>query len=241
MPDWFLANARLTFFVIPEAQIVSTLWQDTLGEEPENSAFQRASLTRTANGPFAEGRLDLLTQPMRVDWVYQGAESEGNSPPMLGTFPAAADPILDIGRRCQAGGSFPSTYRIALGFVLISPTPDRDTGYRELKEYIDGVPDAPDAADFQYQVNRPRPSGAIAGLLVNRLSKWSVGGYRMVAVSLGEARNPMVTPLQYHLRLELDINTAADFQGLIPRDRIQGVIEDLFRGAQEIYERGNHF
>jgi hypothetical protein len=47
--------------------------------------------------------------------------------------------------------------------------------------------------------------------------------------------------LQPHLRLELDINTSADFQGLIPREAAVSVIDDLLGGAREICEHGNRF
>jgi hypothetical protein len=109
---------------------------------------------------------------------------------------------------------------------------------------IDGVPDTPDATDFQYQVNRPRPSRAgLEGVYVNRLSKWSVGAYQLLTVTVGaHVPNPhsRATPLHFHLRLELDISTSADFQGLIPQERVENAIDDLFDGAIEVCERGNH-
>ena len=240
MPNWQVMNARLTFFVAPDAQIPSTLWRDTLGEEPEATAFQRATLTRNESGLFADGKLSLVLQPMRIDWIHEPS-SEGITP-ILGPFPGAVEPLLSIGSRSRANGSSPPTNRIALGFVLISPTPDRETGYRELREFIDGVPSTPDAVDFQYQVNRPRVSNVIEGLQVNRLSKWSVGGVRLLRVTLaGRTMTPTITPIEHHLHLELDISTAADFQEILPEERIQDVIADLFRGAQEINEHGNHF
>jgi hypothetical protein len=114
------------------------------------------------------------------------------------------------------------------------------TGYRELGQFIDGVPNTPDATDFHYQVNRPRESRiGLSGLNVNRLSKWSVGAYMVVA--LGAGAHPTQSPVQPHLRLELDINTSADFLGVIPPESLELVIDDLFTGASEISEQGTRF
>ncbi len=89
-------------------------------------------------------------------------------------------------------------------------------------------------------MNRPRASNVdINGLQVNRLSKWSVGAYKFIAMRA--ASPPVESPLQQHLRLELDISTSADFLGLIPRDEVVRVIDDLFDGAREICEHGTRF
>jgi len=244
MIHWQLLNARLTVFVAPNTVVPVTLWRDLVGEEPENSAQQRATLTRVETGPFADSTLRLQTQPMRIDWIQEpeGLGPEVSLPQLLGPFPAAAEALLKLGRRWASSGLFPSAQRLALGFVLVSPTPNREEGYRALEQFIDGVPNTPDAVDFQYQVNRPRSSGAgIEGIQVNRLSKWSVGAYQFLAVAPGPRPVLLPTPLDHHLRLELDISTSADFQGVISAESAEAVIDDLFRAANEIGERGNHF
>ena len=91
-------------------------------------------------------------------------------------------------------------------------------------------------------MNRPRASRAgIEGLQVNRLAKWSVGAFLVFAVAFDGTSNPSSansTP-RYHLHLDLDINTSADYQGVIPRGSIEGLIDDLFAAGQEISEHGN--
>jgi hypothetical protein len=249
MPDWHLASIRLTIFVTPDTDVPTTLWREMIGEEPENSNFQRQFALRTQIGPFAEGTLALLIQPMRVDWNHEPvlAPLSGPLPPVLGAFPAAANPFLEFTRRWITTPRFPSATRIALGLVVVSPTTDRETGYRELAQFIDGVPNTPDARDFQYQVNRPRESRAgVDGLQVNRLSKWSVGwgqlvGFRFDGPPSQNNANITLGTSASHLRLELDINTSADFQGCIPRNAIQNVLNDLLAGANEIIEHGNRF
>jgi hypothetical protein len=243
MLDWRVTNARLSVFVVPDTIVPPTLWKDLVGEEPESSTVQRTMSTKVETGPFAEGKLRLIVQPMRIDWVHEPAdiETEWGVENVLGPFPSACEPLLHLGRRWAKSDLFPSIQRIALGLVLIFPTRDRATGYRGLDQFIDGVPNAPDAADFLYQVNRPRPSRAgIDGLRVNRLSKWSVGAYKTVVINPAVNPNPMLSKLRHHVRLELDLNTDADFPGTIARQNVESVIDDLFSGAKEIATHGNH-
>jgi hypothetical protein len=244
MPEWRLANARLTVFVAPDTVVPLTIWRDLIGEEPEASGVQRATATRIESGPFADGTLKLQVQPMRIDCVHErdGLEIQEGLPPALGPFPDAAGPLLQFGRRWVTSAGFPSILRIALGLTLLSPTPDRETGYRELGQFVDGVPNTPDARDFLYQINRPRASRAgIEGMQVNRLSRWSVGTVQFFAVAFGGTANPtsVTSARQYHLRLELDISSSEDYQGVIPRAGVEGLITDLFSGAREISEQGN--
>lgn len=242
MPEWRVASARLTVFVAPDTVVPSTLWRDVVGEDPESSVVQRATATKTESGPFADGILTLQVQPMRVDWLQEpvGPATEG-APPVLGAFPDAAEPLVELGHRWARSTQFPSTQRVALGLILISDVSDRQIGYRELANFIDGVPESTDAVDFLYQVNRPRDSRAgIEGLYINRLSKWSVAEYRVV-IFAPAAASVATGALRYHLRLELDINTMAEFEGLIPQQKVDKVIDDLFEGAHEICEQGNRF
>jgi len=169
-----------------------------------------------------------------------GIARDRDSPSWLGPFPAAARPLLDLGRRWAASGSFPDTPRIALGLVLTSPTADRASGYRELADFVDGVPADPNATDFVYQVNIPRDSRAdVAGLRVNRLSKWSVMLSRLLTIiPMASSPSQFIGPDFHHLRLELDISTDAGFGSLLPRDKVQLIIDDLFDGAQEICAQG---
>src|SRR5665213_2463797 len=75
MPEWQVLNARLTFFVTPDAILPSALGQDLVGDEPQRSARQRALSLKSDSGPFAEGTLTLNVLPSRVDWVYEALAS----------------------------------------------------------------------------------------------------------------------------------------------------------------------
>jgi|GEM_PF-1843818 len=239
MPEWGIDSVRFSVFTDPNFVVPPTLWRDCVGDEPETSTYQRANATKVEVGPFAEGRLTLQVQPMRVDWVHEPLVSLGQQGvSVLGPFPDAADPLLDLSRRWASSNSFPGTPRIALGLVVSSSTTDRASGYRELANLIEGVPTNPEASDFMYQVNIPRTAHVdIAGLKVNRLSKWGVALIRQFVVAGTAAPTTQVVAPDIHcLRLELDINTNPDFEGLLPRRRVTAIIDDLFDGAKEICE-----
>jgi len=240
--DWQVLNTRLTVFVGPDTTAPATLFRDVVGEDAESSTFQRAAATRIDTGILGDGTLTLQVQPIRIDWVYEPIGLMNGGPfATLGAFPAGAQPLLQLSDRWVRSNWFPSSQRIALGFILISLVPDRETGYRELAEFVDGVPTDPNATDFQYQVNHPRPSHAgVDGLRINQLAKWSVGAFQSMRVTIGPGTaNQVLGPLQYHLRLELDINTAGEFAGPIPQDRIEDVVHELLEGANEVCQHGS--
>jgi hypothetical protein len=241
MPDWQLSSARVTSFVRPDASIPSTLWREVLGDDPEESAFLKAVATKVDAGAFGEGKLTLQVQPIRVDWAYEALNATEARVPILGPFPASIDPLLGIMRRWGQMDGFPSAKRLALGAVLVSPVANLAAGYAELARLVDGVPTTGDVTDFQLQLNRQRDSGSgVGGLRINRLSKWSVGGFRILVMNFtGEGHS--ASALNYHLRLELDVNTLPDFAGYFDREQFMPVLEDLMAGAREIAERGNRF
>jgi hypothetical protein len=156
--------------------------------------------------------------------------------PDIGPFPSAIEPLRRLFVKWVESSWFPSARRIALGLVLNRPTVNREAAYQELSHYIEGVPESADASDFQYQINRPRPSRAgIDGLILNRLSKWSAVEFHIVtqdAMGTGAMRQAWRTAV----RLELDVNTDGQFEGLISQKQTEPVLADLFAGANEVSE-----
>jgi hypothetical protein len=241
MVEWKVRSVRFTFFLAPDAAVSSDVWQTIVGEEPANVSWQRLQNLRIESGPFADGILKVLGQPMRIDCIHEPAETFGTPPEVLGSFPHAVDPLKALVYRWLENYAFPTTQRIALGLTLHFETRDRRAGYQSLKQFVDGVPDSDEATDFIYQINRPRPScTGLSGLIINRLSRWSVAGFQLLAINVGEIAS-VGTPLQFVLQLDLDVNTNSDFKGPIPREHVRGIVDDLIEGAKEISTRGNRF
>lgn len=234
MPAWHIQTARITAFLAPDSSVSPSIWMDLIGEDSAESVYKKASAAHDDSGPFAEGKLTIQRQPTRIDFRHEPAP--GPTPhQFLGSFPDGARPLLELSRRWLSG-SAPSIVRMALGLVLVSDeVADVEAGYRELGTLVDGAPTQPGATDFHLQVNLPRDSTHVAGLRINRLSKWSVGGYFEVATG----RLAAVTQLVHiHLRAELDVNTNPEFAGPFGQEQAMSVLDELLVAAGEIAERG---
>lgn len=241
MPDWQVQSARLTFFVGPDAVIPHGIWQQVIGEPPETSVAQRTDSARHESGPFADGVLGIRVLPSRVDWVHEAPVNPLTpSVDALGPVAPCTEPLLTASHRWAGSPSFPSVLRLAFGLVLISSVRDRSAGYDELRAFVNGVPNDPRASDFSYQVNLPARSTVVDTLNVNRLSKWSVGGFRNIALDAASA-TAVLGDMHFHLRLELDINTDPAFAAELPRDRVMGILTELPGYATQIITNGARY
>jgi len=123
----------------------------------------------------------------------------------------------------------PPLQRLAFGAVLTRPVDDLLTGYRQISDYLPFVQlDPESSSDFSYQINRPRNSTVISGLRINRFSRWSVA--RVFASTFDT---------QIGCRVELDINTAQEFQGELPQEKLPVIIQELVDLGKEIAENGD--
>jgi hypothetical protein len=188
------------------------------------------------------GKLVLVIQPARIDWLFTVADAhqmEERSIPTIGSFPQALATFRQLMLRWFALETCPSLVRLAFGAVLFQPVDDRPTGYRRLAVYLPSVALDPEgASDFFYQINRPRESTSITGLRINRLSKWSVALHGLAAFSVEPATITLSTPLAA-CRLELDINTAPDLQGELARQQLPHVFRELVALGQQIASEGD--
>ena len=130
--------------------------------------------------------------------------------------------------------------RIAFGAVLKHPEADRQAAYLRLPDYVP-VQVNPESSDFFYQINLPPvPSTKeIEGLLLNRLSKWTVVGLKSVSLTLtGTVARAQAVPKGFALRLELDINTVPAFEEEIPHARLVEVYRELAEAGLAIATDG---
>jgi hypothetical protein len=130
--------------------------------------------------------------------------------------------------------------RVAFGLVLVQPVASREAGYEKLVPYMHAVRvDVNQSSDFSYQINRWRRSkGPIAGLDINRLSKWAVQRRGVVAVDTG-GTPPQVFETGHALRVELDINTALTFSGTFSAEQTVALLEEAAELALEIAREGD--
>jgi hypothetical protein len=247
MNEWQTAHLRLTAFHEPTINVQEIeWWQKIVGVPPESRTFRPKSGELREEGPFETGMLTLNIQPLRIDWHLTKAhqtELPEEDLPTIGEFPKISEIFLTLMRSWLKNGA-PKLGRVAFGAVLMLPVQSRQVGYERLAAYLPGIKlDPNESSDFLYQINKPRNSKLeIPDLRVNRLCKWSVAvfGRASMHLNLVTGRSEQFSsPDVYACRLEMDINTAADFKDTLPQDQLVSIFEELVALGKEIIERGD--
>ena len=253
--SWEPELLRLTGFTIGEVDGESW-WPEVTAAPLEQEARNLREGTYQATGRLTgddgeENVLNLQLAQGRIDWLQTPSQelesvaewrTMGSLESTLPAFIALLQPWLS-----RVDADFK---RMALGVVARRTVESRDIGFRILSEYLPF--DLPgDASDFLYQINRPRESRALGdGSLVNRLQKWSVVSLKRVELTLGQGLGATGEPgpsaevirpttLGHGCRLELDINTAAEREEPLPRERRVDILEELAELALEIASQGD--
>jgi hypothetical protein len=249
LADWQAEQYRLTVFPMPDAIARAPSWWEEIAEAPpdETTANPKRG-SGSVTGAIDAGKLLLRLEPDRIDWVLAPQDldvSALSAPqfPSVGPFIDSLDVFSSIAEKWLAREDIPAIGRMAFGAVGVHPEADRTAGYLRLPEYVPVRVD-PASSDFLYQINLPPVPSAtgIEGLQLNRLSKWSVASFRLVAlrfvVGAGVGHASQFVPQASALRVELDINTAFTFSGPIPQPRLVEVYRELAAAGREIVING---
>ncbi len=245
LPDreWQVETVRLTGLLPIEDTEAAKSWAEVVGEEPDVTLTHKG-IEQRAEGPFYDRKLALRVRPGRVDWVLTTADSGVPDEGGVGTagkFAECLEIMDEVAGNWWGSEGCPSFQRLALGAVLLFPVADRELGYRVLSTYLPSVKlDAENSRDFSYQINKPRIFRALdIEVLINRLSKWSVAAFQVGAFVVTGGREKMIKgPSMYACRLELDINTDAEFDGELDVLKMRLIFEQLASCAREISEGG---
>lgn len=242
---WLVDSLRLTTFPSPSTLFnAAGQWEQVVGHAPDSQTIQPARGNVEEIGKFEDGQLQLAAQPVRVDWNYLiGNFLDPESTPNKIEVPLAnaLQSFLRVAERSLTVG--PGIRRVAFGAILIRPVQSKIDGYLEmaayLKTYVKLDPEG--SSDFLYQINRPRQLGGEPQVKINRLSKWSVGQVHFTQIAVNPGIRSYVTlgvPV-LSMRLELDINTDADFQGDLPQTQLADLLHRLTGEATEIAVKGD--
>ena len=133
--------------------------------------------------------------------------------------------------------------RIAVGAVLLEEVTGHDEGYERICAYLPFDFRSKGASDFTYRINRPRGTTLdIPELRINRLSTWSVAVVQNIAVTLSSQSGPESRHIArgpYACRLELDVNTAPDYAGKLPKEQLPEIVQELSDLCLEIAREGD--
>jgi len=247
LSDWEVNIVRATTFVGPDFNVHPEIswWKQIVENEAEESRSRHSTGELVESGVFEGRRLVLDIKPGRADWRLTAlAGPPDELPEVLPTIGPLDDVLTSF---LRLTGSWldvcPAVTRLAFGAVLVKPVTDRKTGYSAIATLLPKVDiDPENSSDFLYQINRPRPSlSGISGLILNRLSKWSVLSTILLRVAVGggggsiqDARQP-----QFFCRLELDMNTDSDFRGDFSKDNMGSVFQELVDLGREIAKKGD--
>jgi hypothetical protein len=234
--DWRPELFRLTAF---PAVLHETSWQSLTGAPPAETAAQPRLGQSHEAGPFANGLLRLIQERARIEWRYEALDTPEETFPQLGPVAEELPRWLPSMTRWLQGG--PALRRIAFGAVLVHQVPNKETGYRFLASLLPAVRLDPAASDFLYQINRPRVSRSRPGVMINRLTTWSVRTVARLGIRL-VGLQALPSDVERHglaCRLDLDINTAAEFEGTFQQSELPPIFDELVRLGTEIAEKGD--
>jgi hypothetical protein len=238
---WQVEALRLTSFLTPETpwDPNTDWWTPVTERDSASRTVRRTPPLISEHGHIDNSNVRLQVAPRRVDFVVQ--QDAPTDEPQSAAFDAPLRLFQRIGERWLRIS--PATTRLAVGAELLSGIHERKEGYRRLLRYLPYVRMDVDAStDLAYQINRPRPTTTgVSGLMINRLSNWSVSIVQRVLVAAGSVPEEAISGGESLnvCRVVLDVNTGAEFRSSLPQDKLLPLFNELTSLALEIAERGD--
>ena len=245
---WQVAGVRFTAFPLKTFKIIEyDLWESLCGEPPETRVINPRNGTIHEEGEFENGIFTVDVLPFRLDYKY----SVPNKPPdsdqlsTLGDLDNVIEKFNVYVNKLTNLDKIHDLQRLAFGALLFQQVDSKKAGYEILSNYLTFKIEADKVSDLLFQINRPRNSLLETTLLLNRLTKWSVGAIDLVALELsrsGErttAKSFSTTNLIYAVRLELDMSTSLEYQGPFKKDQILPIFQELIDLGKEISREGD--
>ena len=236
---WELESQRLTIFRVPGVDFdVEGTWSLLAGHPPTDVSRKPALNSAKATGSFGAGQLVVQADPLRADCSYVGVvqEDKGPFPQALGNYAEVLSVFVDPIRRWLGQGV--QVLRLAYGCALMQQVDSHVHAYRRLATFLPTMHIDPEhASDLQYQINRPRKSGIVDGLAINRLSKWAAKRVvinRYSGVSNEGQITSMLLSEVFQSNLELDINSASDWTDILPQDQLPDLLDEFVKLSLEI-------
>ncbi|MHB1674850.1 MAG: hypothetical protein ACYCSP_11460 [Acidobacteriaceae bacterium] len=246
--DWSADQLRCTAFTLTGTALQAAHWWTRLANaDPEEITSNPRLGSSQAVGRFGPRTLVVATQPDRVDWYLvpapieaasiQGQPATEPNPPSIGNAIEAFDVFSELSKQWLAFEDVPNINRLALGGMLSHQEVDKRAAYLRLPDYV-SFPVDPKSSDFIFQINLPLPSRSIEGLAINRLSKWSVTMFKLFAMNVlgGPFGQDLKTTIA--LRSEIDINTAQEYQGELPKSQLAQIMDELIDHGRNLITNG---
>ena len=247
--NWEVESIRVSTFhniTLNLASGIADLWRQATGGLPEQVAERPAQNTTIAEGSYHGGRLAMVCSPNRVDWHMRATPAPPGAPlkdlNTVGTLSDLRPVAEELANGWLKAG--PDVTRLAFGLALVIPSTGLSDAYGKLSSMLSDINfDLSGATDFLYQINRRRPSQQSGGIVINRISRWSVSQSNTVEFAVDAVGNAApatrVSDVQFASRLELDINTVGRSPSAISKDRATKLFNELIQSGIEIAEKGD--
>ena len=242
---WQAESLRATAFPSPDTQFDSkNWWASVVGENPDTHVDNINIGVKETQGTFHGTKLSLKVHAARIDWTLTPNPQATDSPfslLTLGSFEEKCADFCDLLKKWFPLS--PSLSRLAFGTMVYLPAESKEDSYDKLQAYLPTVTLDRNSSDFTYRINRPRESkSGIEGLKINRLSTWMAirveFGQFTVGPHGGVKGIPVAKPMDA-CRVELDINTAQEYEGQIASDQSLKVFIELVELTREILREGD--
>jgi hypothetical protein len=245
VPDWRVEHIRITAFPIGDPREPSpNWWRDVVGKEPQTRTVRQGIGIQEA-GPIRDNYCNLILeiQASRIDWLLSPVVRANDSPtafPEISAYPQPVEVMQELLSDWLRALS--PIRRLAVGCVLTAPTENKNAGYRSLAPLLPSIRLDPDqSSDFSYTINRHASSREISGLHINRISQWSVALLTGIQLTLGDGTTSVRETGSgiSAIRLQMDINSAADRAERLPSDRVVPLFAELLTFMDNIANRGD--
>jgi hypothetical protein len=233
---------RLSVFFPETAELTVADWKKVTGkEEPET--LQNVTGRRSMIGPFLGGVIQMNAVGPRIDCVILPKAPtetvEEGYVPNIGTLEQICKDFVEATGPWLAGITQPIN-RIAFAGVALFKSEDLRDAYKTLLSLLQSVNGDPNRMrELMFRVNWPKSSRNVNGLILNRITNWSVLQIRLqLVMQTGQQTVINEAALSTVIRMEFDHNTDADRTDAFDPKVLIPIYEELTALALENAEKG---
>jgi hypothetical protein len=226
---WLTEMVRITAFPMPGMTLVPKRWNEIFAGEEPDQILRQPTMPHLEGGPFNGDRLSISHSPARFDMVVSPTAPSTPSTELLHIedLDVVFDRLLIPAKHALKPDA--PIQRIALGAVRMLPISAVRDSHEVFKRFVPQITNIPDnATDLAFQINIPvLLNDPIPTLVVNRLLKLQDAAIQLLGVTPAPTSVVPVMPTRFAVRLELDINTAAERPNPLPNDLVPELLTKL--------------
>lgn len=240
--EWYANSLRLTAFYRDQPSGFDTIFRDITGQPPESDDHRPREVIRRQIGPYRNGQLEVVTNPIRVDIVVvPKAQPTDAVSILIGPYEQELGHFAEIAHSWLASTALRIT-RLAFGAVFLSPEESRKAAYLSLGSLLPFLPLDPETtSELIYRVNHPRPSRVLGpDHKLNRLTTWAAILARAFIMPGGAPSGAVSLSDEHFVRLEVDNSTRADQIDPLPKEQLVPIYDELVEMGVDSVKSGAH-